>query len=351
MTLAHRVVAGLLAVPAMLVPVGHAGGATAEVSGGVLSVRDAPGEQGTFTVGTDGVRYEILAVRSNGPGAAPFSRLDPGPGCFAVPPGPYEANPSPFFRVACPAAGVGSIRIALSGGSPAGSLHATYGGVSLSNFYGPTRPIPVPVIVDGGPSADRIDLAQAAAPVRITGDGGDDQLIGGAARDVIDGGPGDDEVNGLDGDTLIGGDGSDSFGYDQLKVKGLSIDCGPGRDVLEPPGLLPPGNTLSSSCPPALLAGNGLTARVGRNQATVALRITRPARASAVIIGSPTASRGIAGSAIRPAKGTAFTLRIPLTAKQRKRLLARSRWFIGIALDAPNGEGTRAPVPLRLRRG
>src|SRR5688500_9440928 len=54
--------------------------------------------------------------------------------------------------------------------------------------------------------------AGLAVPARLTGGGGDDELVGGAGIDLVNGGKGDDDLDGGGAtDRLLGGKGQDVF--------------------------------------------------------------------------------------------------------------------------------------------
>jgi hypothetical protein len=121
--------------------------------------------------------------------------------------GPHEAT--------CPA------------GYPAGAeAHATLlGGDDRLAVDGSVRRLPL--IVDGGDGADRVDgnPVDAGASITFFGDGGDDTLIGG---------PGDERLVGGNGyDTLHGGEGNDTFEQSHGGSDGANlVDGGPGVDTI-----------------------------------------------------------------------------------------------------------------------
>ncbi|MBI1315205.1 hypothetical protein GC176_28270 [bacterium] len=82
--------------------------------------------------------------------------------------------------------------------------------------------VDTPIVFTGGDGNDRFDASLATGVVNLTGNGGDDVLIGGSANDTLNGGSGKDELigglgndlvqgQGSTGDTLDGGDGDDTL--------------------------------------------------------------------------------------------------------------------------------------------
>jgi uncharacterized delta-60 repeat protein len=91
--------------------------------------------------------------------------------------------------------------------------------------------VDTPIIFSGDDGNDLFTGIAATGPLSLTGNGGDDVLIGGSANDTLNGGSGKDELvgnsgddslsgNGGTGDTLDGGDGDDT------------LNGGAGNDVI-----------------------------------------------------------------------------------------------------------------------
>jgi Ca2+-binding RTX toxin-like protein len=83
-------------------------------------------------------------------------------------------------------------------------------------------PVDTPIVFTGGDGNDRFDASLATGAVNLTGNGGDDVLIGGSANDTLNGGSGKDELIGNTGDDLVQGQGS----------TGDTLDGGDGNDTL-----------------------------------------------------------------------------------------------------------------------
>ncbi|MHC4880888.1 MAG: FG-GAP-like repeat-containing protein, partial [Planctomycetota bacterium] len=82
--------------------------------------------------------------------------------------------------------------------------------------------VETPLVFSGGNGDDSFDASLATGAVNLSGNGGDDVLIGGSANDTLNGGSGKDELvgnagndrlqgQGGTGDTLDGGDGDDTL--------------------------------------------------------------------------------------------------------------------------------------------
>ncbi len=70
------------------------------------------------------------------------------------------------------------------------------------------------VSFSGGDGNDSFDGSAATTLLQVSGDAGNDTLVGSSGNDVIDGGAGNDVITGGNGvDTLTGGTGSDQFVY------------------------------------------------------------------------------------------------------------------------------------------
>jgi Ca2+-binding RTX toxin-like protein len=136
---------------------GAALGATASVAGGVLSYAAGPGEANQLSLSYQGGN---VIVDDNG-----VTTMTAGTGCAPDGPG----------RVACPAAGIGSLVVDLGDGND-----------SVVNFV--------------------------LLPGTFRGNDGNDNLNGGVANDTLDGGLGTDDLDGGFGnDVLDGGGGADTL--------------------------------------------------------------------------------------------------------------------------------------------
>ncbi|AGA31515.1 beta strand repeat-containing protein [Singulisphaera acidiphila] len=98
-----------------------------------------------------------------------------------------------------------------------GTLTTSINGASGSNLYSSIERI----TIHGLGGNDFINAGSVATALVITGDDGDDVIIGGLGADFLDGGRGNDSINGSAGnDTLYGGEGNDTLtggtGNDQL---------------------------------------------------------------------------------------------------------------------------------------
>jgi len=82
--------------------------------------------------------------------------------------------------------------------------------------------VTTPIVFAGGDGNDRFDASLATGVVNLTGNGGDDVLLGGVANDTLNGGSGKDELVGNAGDDLVRGQGS----------TGDTLDGGDGNDTL-----------------------------------------------------------------------------------------------------------------------
>ncbi|MBI1311543.1 hypothetical protein GC176_09575 [bacterium] len=83
--------------------------------------------------------------------------------------------------------------------------------------------VDTPMVFTGGDGNDRFDASLAVGVVNLTGNGGDDVLIGGSGDDTLNGGSGKDELVGNIGDDLVQGQGS----------TGDTLDGGDGNDTLD----------------------------------------------------------------------------------------------------------------------
>jgi Ca2+-binding RTX toxin-like protein len=174
--------AALLAVAfAALTTPAHAAG-TAAISGTAIVV-ELDGADDTVNLGMSG---SAVIVQDAG--------ITPQAPCVVS---PYGAS--------CPATGMTGIRV-----------HGAGGNDTLSA---------VPALVPFGQPA----LAGVSLPVAMTGDAGDDTLIGGGRADILDGGDGNDALFGGAGiDTLTGGAGDDLL---QGDADADILDGGQGSDT------------------------------------------------------------------------------------------------------------------------
>ena len=83
----------------------------------------------------------------------------------------------------------------------------------------------------GGVGDNRLDGRGFSGQLTLSGEAGDDRIVGSAGGDVLNGGSGDDSISGREGpDQIRGGDGDDSLlGQDGNDV----IDGGSGNDLLD----------------------------------------------------------------------------------------------------------------------
>ena len=190
------------------------------------------------------------------------------------------------------------------------------GSVSVRLNGKPSGPYAIPaggrVIVYAGDGADRVTATDLRIPLRIFGEGGNDQITGGAMADFLDGGNGvdrlmagwgDDFLSGGDGndqlqgregnDILLGGAGNDMLdGYTgrDLLIGGLGKDTGrggAGEDLLI-------GGTTSYDQDEAALRS---ILAIWTSAGPVAARMTQlsqPAAAAPLIAGSTVQNDGIA---------------------------------------------------------
>lgn len=232
----------------------------------------SPGLANKVTVHSIGTTYVVSDLAGS---------VLPGAGCSA-------SGPS---AIACPQAGVGSIRVVLgdgddtvtngasqnlvaeggdgndtlNGGPQGDQLRGDGGDDTMTGNGGADR-------FEGGAGTDTVSYAGRSQPVRVDLDGGyddgaadefdnvgsdveqvlggagDDTFVGGPGRDVFRGGSGNDSLDGMDGDDELYGDagndrlegrsGKDTFaggdGDDTVSARdngtGESVDCGAGND-------------------------------------------------------------------------------------------------------------------------
>lgn len=206
----------LLAAPA------PASAATAGVQGGVLVYAAAPGETNAVTFEPALFGIGVASIQDSAP-------LIPGPGCESI----------SATKVDCQLAGVATAQFSLGDGA--------------DNFSIST--LAMPIVVAGGPGNDT--LGAASAPAALSGEGGDDTLVGGDGDDRLLGGDGADSIQGQPGaDQIDGGAGNDNIlgdrpvsgtaptgadvirggpGNDRISGQGGNdtIDGGPGNDVVD----------------------------------------------------------------------------------------------------------------------
>ena len=266
------VVAALVAV--VLVAVPSLAGASAVVS------RDGEIITAQGSAAGDSVAFRYYVPGEDGPGSLPIvnepaylfygapsfldrdANMAPGPGC-SHPQYDYPQNGQPYL-VACPAAGVTQIGIALGDGSDFSNLG-----------WGRAMPA-VTVVARGGTGDDQIiSDARSTAEHHLFGDEGDDALSafslevrahmdGGAGNDRFgwegtargtptsaDGGPGDDTFRAREArgaETINGGDGIDDIDvHDNGAGDADTVTCGQGLDALTADS----SDTVSGDCEPA----------------------------------------------------------------------------------------------------
>jgi Ca2+-binding RTX toxin-like protein len=193
----------------------------------------APGERNDVTVAQS--RAYGAGVVSIGDTAAGIASY-PAEGCAVSEPGWLECEAR------------GAVYVELGDGDDAGSL-------------GLDRPLLNPVVLAGGPGADRLRGNRGGATVAgLVGGEGDDALQGGLGDEQLHGGPGADELAGGGGaDRLLGEDGDDRLDGDGHASPAADlIDGGAGSDTIA--GYSRPG---ADQHPPASVSLNG-TADDGR---------------------------------------------------------------------------------------
>jgi Ca2+-binding RTX toxin-like protein len=79
------------------------------------------------------------------------------------------------------------------------------------------------VILNGGPSANRMDAAAYSGPVSLSGGAGNDTLLGGMGDDALDGGTGND--------SLAGGAGNDTYVFDGGGLGSDTVNEAPGAGI------------------------------------------------------------------------------------------------------------------------
>ena len=127
----------------------------------------------------------------------------------------------------------------------------------------------------GTDAAEHLEAYQVLGSVRISGGGGDDELIGSGGADAIDGGAGNDFIDaGFGDDTITGGPGRDTiyadrrggdcgplwctepYGNDTVDVRDGepdSVDCGFGQDVVYADAV----DTIAPNCETVVRSGSG----------------------------------------------------------------------------------------------
>jgi Ca2+-binding RTX toxin-like protein len=98
------------------------------------------------------------------------------------------------------------------------------------------------VIFSGGDGDDNFDGSATGTALRVSGDAGNDTLVGGTSNDAITGGDGNDVITGGDGvDILTGGTGADQFAYVGNVFAGGSLTLnagGTGINALNKPDVI-----------------------------------------------------------------------------------------------------------------
>jgi hypothetical protein len=129
----------------------------------------------------------------------------------------------------------------------------------------------------GTDAPEHLEAYQVLRSVRISGGGGDDELIGSGGADTVDGGAGNDFIDaGFGDDTITGGPGRDTiyadrqggdcgplwctepYGNDTVDVRDGepdSVDCGYGQDVVYADAV----DTVAPNCETVIRSGSGFT--------------------------------------------------------------------------------------------
>jgi Ca2+-binding RTX toxin-like protein len=98
------------------------------------------------------------------------------------------------------------------------------------------------VVFSGGDGDDNLDGSGTSTLLQISGDAGNDTMVGSSSADVITGGVGNDIITGGEGiDTLTGGTGADQFGYAGNVFAGGALTPnagGTGINVLNRPDVI-----------------------------------------------------------------------------------------------------------------
>ena len=127
--------------------------------------------------------------------------------------------------------------------------------------------------ITGTDAPEHLEAYQVLRPIRLSGGGGDDELIGGGGADTVDGGPGNDYVDaGFGDDTINPGPGRDTvyadrrggdcgplwctepYGNDTVDVRDGepdSVDCGFGQDIVYADAV----DTVASNCETVIRSG------------------------------------------------------------------------------------------------
>ena len=127
----------------------------------------------------------------------------------------------------------------------------------------------------GTDGPEHLEAYQVLSSVRISGGGGDDELVGSGGADTIDGGAGNDFIDaGFGDDTITGGPGRDTiyadrrggdcgplwctepYGNDTVDVRdgeADSVDCGFGHDVVYADAI----DTIAPNCETVIRSGAG----------------------------------------------------------------------------------------------
>jgi hypothetical protein len=182
-------------VVVLLATAGTAQAATLSLVNGELRYTSDPGERDSVEIYRVGREYYAQRRAASGE-ADPNPNIRAGAGCGPTPNGAY----CPHFESA---ETVTSIALELGDGDDAAFVTRSGEAPTQSD------PIAVPVVADGGPGADQVDLRGSTNT--IVGGDGNDQL--GVTGGTIDGGPGDDKLSGGDEATsMSGGPGNDVLG-------------------------------------------------------------------------------------------------------------------------------------------
>jgi autotransporter-associated beta strand protein len=118
--------------------------------------------------------------------------------------------------------------------NPAGSLAINAGGGNDTiTLAGVDALLAAATTVRGGGGNDRLDASPFTRAVRLDGEAGDDNLLGGSADDVLIGGDGDDNLLGGGGIDRLEGDAVTNQANNNIAIIGNdTLDGGPGIDVM-----------------------------------------------------------------------------------------------------------------------
>ncbi len=166
----------------------------------------------------------------------------------------------------------------------------------------------------GTDAPEHLEAFQTTRSVRITGGGGNDELIGSGGADSIDGGSGDDFIDaGFGDDTIVPGPGRDivyadrqggdcgpvwctlPYGNDTVDLRDGepdSVDCGAGQDVV----YADPVDTVAPNCETVIVAGPARAGPAAPPRRPAASRVSGGAT-------TPSGSAHGGGSAPTPSSG------------------------------------------------